>query len=168
MWILVILPFALQAVTIGIDEVWFHWKRGLPKWERIGHPVDTFTVLLCMGYVLFVPFSKQALLPYCLLSAFSCVMVTKDEFIHKEHCSGAENWFHAVLFLLHPITLASAGLIWPVSWGVETAPWIASWLTQTAILTNFLKVQFFCMFLFMLYQIVFWNFVWKDRPVLKH
>lgn len=70
MWILSILPFALQALTISIDEFWFHRRRGLPIWERIGHPMDTFTILICMGYVLFVPFSKGALLPYCLLAVF--------------------------------------------------------------------------------------------------
>lgn len=95
-------------------------------------------------------------------------MVTKDEFVHKEHCSGAENWFHAVLFILHPITLTCAGLIWPIVQGAETAPWIASWLVdQREQLSLFLKMQFGGVACFMIYQIVFWNFVWKNKPVLK-
>ncbi len=168
MWILSILPFILQAIIIGIDELWFHRRRGLPRWERIGHPLDTFTILVCVGYVLFVPFSKGTLLPYCLLAALSCLMVTKDEFIHKEHCSGAENWFHAMLFLLHPIALSSAALIWPIVHGAETAPWIAAWLDRREPLELFLKLQFSAVACFMIYQIVFWNFIWKDKPVLKH
>src|SRR3990167_10478936 len=111
MWLLALLPFLLQAIVIGIDEGWFHLRRGLPRWERIGHPLDTLTVLICMGYVLFVPYSKTAIFPYLLLSIFSCLMVTKDEFVHKEHCPASEHWLHALLFILHPITFVAAGLI---------------------------------------------------------
>ncbi len=125
MWILSLIPFVLQAVAIGIDEICFHRRRGLPRWERIGHPIDTFSVLLCLGYVLFVPYSKEAILPYVILAIASSLIVTKDEFVHKEHCPASEQWLHATLFLLHPITLVSAALIWPASQGIETAPWLS-------------------------------------------
>jgi len=161
MWILSLLPFILQTVAIGIDEVWFHVRRGLPRWERIGHPIDTFTVLLCMGYVLFVPYSKGALLPYALLAIFSSLMVTKDEFVHKEHCPASENWLHAILFLLHPVTFASAALIWPISQGLDGLAWTSSWPKEP--LRLFLVLQFAAMTLFMTYQIVYWNFIWKTR-----
>jgi hypothetical protein len=159
MWKLSLIPFVLQALAIGVDEAWFHRRRGLPRWERIGHPVDTLTVLLCMGYVLFVPYSKEAILPYALLAIFSCFMVTKDEFVHKQHCPASEQWLHALLFILHPVTLLSAALIWPISQGIATAPWFASWLDQRATLHRFLIGQFLAMSLFMFYQIVYWNFV---------
>jgi len=90
MWVLTLLPFALQAVAIGIDEVWFHRRRGLPLWERIGHPIDTFTVVLCLGYILIIPYSKQAIIPYCLLAVISSLMVTKDEFVHKEEITASK------------------------------------------------------------------------------
>lgn len=167
MWILGILPFALQAVAMAIDEGYFHLQRGLPKWERIGHPLDTLSVLLCMGFVLFVPFSNKMIAIYSALAGFSSLLVTKDEFVHKTHCPAAENWLHAVLFTLHPIALICAGFIWPVVQGIEVAPWIGRWLNAPEKLHFFLKLQLGTMFLFFLYQIAFWNFLWKGKPVLK-
>jgi len=168
MWYLSLLPFALQALAIAIDEGYFHVRRGLPKWERIGHPLDTLSVIICMGYVLFVPFSGKALALYIALAVFSSILVTKDEFIHKDHCPASENWLHAVLFILHPITLACAGFIWPVVQEVEVTPWIARWLNNKDQLSFFLQVQFAAMTFFLVYQIVFWNMVWKDKPVIKN
>lgn len=168
MWILSLLPFLLQALTIAIDEGYFHYRRGLPKWEQIGHPLDTLTVLICMGFVLFVPFSTKSLILYVCLAVFSTLFVTKDEFVHKDHCPAAENWLHAILFTLHPITLTSAGFMWPVVQGVEVSPWIARWLSEKHILSAFLKMQFATMGLFLMYQIVFWNGIWKNKPVIKH
>lgn len=168
MWFLSLVPFLLQALTISVDEAYFHYRRGLPQWERIGHPLDTLSVLVCMGFVLVVPFSSKALVLYISLAIFSSLFVTKDEFVHKDHCPAAENWLHALLFTLHPITLTAAGLIWPVVQGAEVSPWIARWLSEKEILHTFLKGQFGLMSLFLLYQIVFWNWIWKDKPVLKH
>ncbi|MBU6446621.1 MAG: hypothetical protein KGQ49_04415, partial [Verrucomicrobia bacterium] len=82
MWILSLFPFALQAICMLFDESYFHIRRGLPLWERIGHPIDTLSVLICMGFVLWVPFSKETLIVYILLAAFSSILVTKDEFVH--------------------------------------------------------------------------------------
>lgn len=165
MWLLAIVPFFLQACAMLFDEGYFHIRRGLPKWERIGHPIDTFSVLICMGFVLFVPFSKTMLWAYIVLASFSSLLVTKDEFVHKKHCPAAENWLHAVLFTLHPITLTIAGFIWPVVQNVEVTPWIARWLDQPEALAFFLKGQFATMTIFLIYQIVFWNFLWKKNPV---
>lgn len=162
MWTLSLIPFALQALCMVFDEGYFHIRRGLPKWERIGHPIDTFSVLVCMGFILFVPFSKMALIFYIALAAFSSLLVTKDEFVHKEHCPAAEQWLHALLFTLHPITLTVAGFIWPVTQHVEVAPWIASWLDHPAALLLFLQGQFALMATFLLYQIIFWNLVWQE------
>ena len=163
MWILSLIPFVLQAMAIGFDEIWFHHRRGLPRWERIGHPIDTFTVLLCMGYVLFIPYAKEAILPYALLAILSSLMVTKDEFVHKEHCPASEQWLHAILFILHPIVLLTAALIWPAAQGIETVSWLSSWLSHKTLLHSFLSVQFSAMAIFMLYQIVYWNFIWNIR-----
>lgn len=167
MWILGILPFALQASLMVFDEGYFHVRRGLPLWERIGHPIDTLSVLACMGFILFVPFSTTALVIYIALACFSSILVTKDEFVHKEHCPATENWLHAVLFTLHPITLTCAGFMWPVVQGVEVTPWIARWLNQPESLRFFLQMQFGTMTLFLCYQILFWNVIWKNKPVTK-
>lgn len=167
MWILGILPFALQAVGMIFDEGYFHVRRGLPKWERIGHPIDTGSVLVCMGFILFVPFCMGALIAYIVLAIFSSILVTKDEFVHKDHCPATENWLHALLFTLHPVTLTCAGFMWPVVQGSEVTPWIARWLNDKEALYLFLQMQFGTMFFFMIYQIVFWNVIWKDKPVLK-
>lgn len=167
MWILAVLPFALQALGMAFDEGYFHIRRGLPKWERIGHPIDTSTVLVCMGFVLFVPFSTTTLWIYIVLASFSSIVVTKDEFVHKKHCPAMENWLHAVLFTLHPITLACAGFMWPVVQGYEVTPWIARWLNNREALLLFLQMQFGAMIVFFFYQIVFWNLIWKEKPILK-
>lgn len=163
MWLLTLLPFALQTVVIGFDEIWFHRRRGLPRWERIGHPIDTFTMLLCLGYVLLVPYSREAILPYALLAIGSSLMVTKDEFVHNEHCPASEQWLHALLFLLHPITLIAAAILWPVSQGIETTPWLSFLLEKKEDLHLFLMGQCVGTILFMAYQIIYWNFLWSPR-----
>jgi hypothetical protein len=167
MWLLSILPFALQAICMIFDEGYFHIRRGLPRFERIGHPIDTLSVIFCMGFVLFIPFSSTALIFYILLTSFSSILVTKDEFVHKHHCSPSENWLHAILFTLHPITLTSAGFIWPVVQGFEVSPWIGRWLNRPDQLKFFLEIQLTIMSLFFLYQILFWNFLWKNKPVIR-
>ena len=164
---LIFVPFLLQMVIITLDEGVFHLKRGLPRWERLGHPLDTLTVLACLLFVLFVPYSPFALKIYIGLALFSCIFVTKDEFVHKEHCPALENWLHAVLFTLHPITLTCAGFMWPVVQGEEVTPWISHWLDDASLLRLFLRTQFGVMALFFCYQIVFWNVLWKNKPVLK-
>lgn len=163
MWLLSLLPFALQAIVIFFDEGYFHIRRGLPKWERIGHPIDTASVLLCMGFVLFVPFSKEMLILYIILASLSTILVTKDEFVHKEHCPAAEHWLHALLFTLHPITLITAGFIWPVVQDVEVAAWITNWLDNPEALYLFLQGQFATMSLFFIYQVIYWNVLWKPK-----
>lgn len=162
MWLLSVIPFFLQALAMVFDEGYFHIRRGLPKWERIGHPIDTASVLACMGFVLFVPFSKNALILYSILAIVSSILVTKDEFVHKEHCPASENWLHAVLFTLHPITLIFAGFMWPVSQGVAVTPWISNLLDNPEGIHTFLYAQFATMTLFLIYQIVYWNFIWKE------
>lgn len=167
MWVFATLPFLLQAIAILVDEGYFHYKRGLPKWERIGHPIDTLTTLICLSIIVFGSFSKENLIIYIIFSIFSCLMITKDEFIHKEHCPGSENLLHAFLFILHPITLIAAALIWPVMNGIEVPPAITFWLDNVIAIKLFIYLQYSLMFLFFVYQILFWNFLWKDRPVQK-
>ncbi len=146
LWLLFI-PFIIQTVVISYDEFFFHLKRGLPRWERIGHPLDTFSVVLCLAFTIVFPYSKSLILPFVALSAFSCLLVTKDEFVHKEHCNAKEQWLHALLFLNHPLVLISLGLMW----------------AQGAFFVPFLTIQLVFISLFCLYQLIYWNLVWKEK-----
>ncbi len=172
MWVLALLPFFLQAIAIGIDEAYFHYKRGLPLWEKIGHPIDTFGYLICITFILFAPCTDTNVNIYIALSVLSCLLVTKDEFIHKHHCPGSENWLHALLFILHPLVLIMAGLVWPIiqvpaAQTVELPSWLAIFLEASEPLRFFLTVQAVLITLFFLYQVIFWNIIWKNRPVIK-
>ena len=134
------LPLVLQPAFILIDEFYFHMKRRLPRWERIGHPLDTFTFLACFVFTLLAAPSPIHIQIFLGMSIFTCLFVTKDEFVHHEHCSGGEQWVHAVLFILHPASLITAYRFW------VTGEYRFVILVQTA-----------AMGLFMLWQIFYWQ-----------
>jgi len=163
MLILMLLPFAVQMLVVNFDEFYFHVRRGLPKWERLGHPLDTLTVLACFVFVLWVPYSLLSLKVYIALALFSCIFVTKDEFVHKDCCPASEQWLHALLFLNHPIVLASAGLLWPIIQGVEAPAWLAELVPHADNIKLVLSGQALCITLFFCYQTIYWNFLWKDK-----
>jgi len=142
-----IIPFLLQAPLIVFDEWVFHRKRRLPRWERIGHPLDTLSVAICLFLPSFTTYSPSLLKLYIFLGILSCLMVTKDEWIHKHHCPATEHWVHALLFLNHPILLTSAGFLWIAN---------PSWATP------FLKAQLCFATAFMLYQAIYWN-IWVQN-----
>lgn len=165
MWMLVLIPFLVQSVVIGLDECHFHLKRGLPKWERIGHPIDTLSVVICFAIALLFPFSSGALKIYIGFAVFSCLLVTKDEFVHKHHCPASEQWLHALLFLNHPIMLSAIGLIWAASTKSTSYVWLREWLDRPALLHLFLIGQSVFTALFFMYQVIFWNFIWKEKKI---
>jgi len=102
----------LQTAAMLVDELYFHRRRGLPRWERVGHPVDTLSVLACYALALASTPNEANLVAYAALAAFSCLLVTKDELVHSARCSAGEQWLHALLFVLHPIVLGGAALLW--------------------------------------------------------
>lgn len=163
MALLIIIPFIVQALAIGFDEYYFHIRRGLPLWERIGHPIDTLSVFGCLLFVLLVPYSPIALKWYIGLAVFSCLMITKDEWVHKHHCPASEQWLHACLFINHPIVLTATGIIWWVLSGSTAPIWVQSWLNNQQILHNMLVGQTVSIALFFLYQVIYWNFIWKEK-----
>lgn len=122
------------------DEAHFHRQRGLGRWERIGHPLDTLSFGACFLWLNFRQPVEENLWPYVALSAFSCVFITKDEFVHKQLCNGMEHWLHAVLFVLHPVVLTSAGFLW----------WFG-------IGQDMLRVQLGLITTFFLYQAIYWG-----------
>lgn len=164
MWYLSLLPFLFQGLAILFDEFYFHVRRGLPRWERIGHPIDTFSQLLTLGILLFIPYGDWTLKLYGGAAIFSCILVTKDEFIHKEEAPWEENWLHAVLFVLHPIALLTAGIIFLSIQDPSILPKpLLAILNDKMALQLSLYGYFFSILTFFIYQVVFWNFIWKPK-----
>ncbi len=152
---LIFIPFVLQLVVILLDEAFFHVKRDLPKWERIGHPLDTLTVIACFAFVWFVPYKSSLIGWYIALALFSTLFVTKDEFVHKEHCPAAEQWLHALLFVNHSIVLSLVGIIWPHLHKNQ----IFTFLPPVDQLNILITSQLIGSICFCLYQIIYWNFI---------
>ena len=159
MYLTVLIPFFLQSILITVDEYFFHLQRGLPRWERIGHPLDTLSLLLCYIYIQFVPYNELSFKGFIFLAILSCIMITKDEFIHKHHCKASEQWIHALLFINHPLLLASLGCLWPVIHKAEIPTWLSQWLTHPEILSMIVSLQGLLIGSFMVYQVVYWNYV---------
>jgi hypothetical protein len=110
--VLCTVPFVLQGLLMVVDEFIYHRGRGLSRWEVIGHPLDTITVAVALGFLVVAPRTLPSLLAFTGLAAFSCLFVTKDEFVHQECCPPGEHWLHAVLFILHPVVFFAAGFLW--------------------------------------------------------
>lgn len=125
---------------MAVDELHFHERRGLPAWERWGHPLDTLTVFACYLFLCLGEPTRAGLWAYVCLGGFSCIFITKDEAVHGKLCGMTENWLHALLYVLHPITLAVAGWAWWHGAGGLALPLVA-----TAV------------GMFMVYQIWRWN-----------
>jgi len=157
------LPFLLQIAIIFCDEFYFHVKRGLPRWERIGHPLDTLSVLVCFLFVLIFPYSPSMRTIYIALSLFSAIFVTKDEFVHKECCPASEQWLHALLFIKHPIVLFVLGCLWPLYHAVEIPSFLSAYKSQSALIGTFLWGQAAAILLFGVYQWVYWNMIRSDE-----
>lgn len=104
--------FAAQGALMIGDEFWFHRRREMPRWERIGHPVDTAVFLSALVWASVAARSPGNVAVFAGLSVASCLVITKDEWIHAGRCSGGEQWTHAVLFVIHPVALLAANAIW--------------------------------------------------------
>jgi hypothetical protein len=158
-----LLPFAAQMLCMLFDEFYFHWRRKLPRWERLGHPLDTLSVLLCWGVIYFLPPTANAIILYAGLSVFSCLFVTKDEWVHKEHCPAGEHWLHALLFVLHPLLMLSAALLWPAIHAENAAGLAKGWIRYEGFEGTFFAGNSLLTLLFGFYQLVYWNVLWKAK-----
>ncbi len=160
------MPLAVQAVAMGFDEFYFHRRRGLGRWERLGHPFDTMTVVACMAWVLFTKPTRSGLAAYAVLAVFSCLFVTKDEWIHARSCSPGEHWLHAILFLVHPVSLTCVGLLWPAL-RLEEPPLslfrqpVGPW-SERLLAGQFVMTGGFCV-----YQVIYWNVRWPRIPLAR-
>jgi hypothetical protein len=155
-------PFFIQMLCMAADEFWFHRRRGLPRWERIGHPLDTLTVVLCLLWIAYVRPTRPTVLVFIALAAFSCIFVTKDEPIHWLHCTAGEQWIHAILFSLHPLMLVSAALLWPAV--AAGSPPVHLWpIRYSGLERPFLICSCMLMIGFGIYQFSFWNLLWRSK-----
>jgi hypothetical protein len=149
MKLLFLIAAGLQAVILLIDEFHFHWRRQLPRWERWGHPVDSLFFLLPLSVLSFATHTEFWQIVYIALAVFSCLIITKDEWIHQEKSSGWEQWLHANLFVLHPVVLISGFFLW-----------------DDGSSKTLLKLACLAIFGFMIYQLLFWN-LYANRTVEK-
>lgn len=141
-------PFAVQGLLMGVDEFYCHLRRPLRRWERLGHPSDTLLFLSCLLWLLTRPPGPGSVRVYIALSAASCLFVTKDEWQHRELCTGFENWLHALLFMLHPLLLVWAGWLW---WTADGAFHLA--VGGAAGMSA----------AFAVYQFIYWNMWRRDQ-----
>ena len=104
--------FGFHSVLLTGDELLYHRRRTLKRWERIGHPLDTLTFILPAGMTLLFEPTGTATTVYIILAAFSSLFITKDEWQHHELCPAKEQWLHAVLFVIHPVSLWMLYQLW--------------------------------------------------------
>ncbi len=148
---LLLVPAALQMLAMFFDELVFHRARGLPRWERVGHPLDTLTAAACYAWLLrSPPEAPHALAVYVALCAFSCLFITKDEFVHARLCAPTEAWLHGVLFVLHPIVFLAFGVIWRL----KLAPWL-------------IAVELGLTLALLLQQVVYWRYFGREPIVAR-
>lgn len=139
------LPFIIQGLLMIFDEC-LHVKRGLGKWERMGHPLDTLTVFIPLSLVAFSDYSEAGLTAFIIMAVFSCIFITKDEFVHARECSPFEHWLHSLLFVIHPVIFLCSASIW-----------------KNHPDKLFLQVQVVLLGAFMIYQIFVWSFRWNTQ-----
>jgi hypothetical protein len=116
--------------------------------------------------VLVQPFSRNAFYAYIGLAAFSALFVTKDEKVHTEVCTAAENWTHACLFSLHPLVLASTGIVWfllSADPGHPIARFLNADESTHGIFAAFLMAQAVVASAGLVWQSVYWNLIWAEK-----
>ena len=159
---LLLLPLVAQGLASLVDEFYFHFARGLPRWEHLGHPLDTFTVLAPILWQGFSLPSQGNPTVYIVAAAFSCLFVIKDEFVHADVYAPAKH-VHAVPFIVYSLVFATLALLWPLYHAPAGA---IVWLEQVRGLASALPVQAAILTLYMFYQAVYWNLIWK-APVTE-
>lgn len=153
---LLISPFLIQAAMTFFDEFYFHHKRGLPLWERLGHPLDTITVLACYLFVVTREPTATNIKIYIALVVFSCIFITKDEFVHTTECKATEQWLHSMLFVTHPLILVILSLYWFKAQGLFLVT-----ESEFLLFQKFIKGQVILVSIFLTYQILYWNISWE-------
>jgi hypothetical protein len=150
-----LVPFLVQGAAIVFDEFYFHRKRGLPRWERLGHPLDTLSQISVFLFAWAVaPTTTNARLWFIALAVFSSLLVTKDEWVHTKLCSSAEHWLHSLLFILHPTVMGCTYLLWPLLHNGNSS------------VRTFLAGELLLVVSFFVYQVLYWGFLWNRKRSL--
>ncbi len=139
---------------MGVDEFGFHHQRAVPRWEWMGHALDTSVFLACLVCPLVLAPEPANLRLYGVLAVISCILITKDEFIHQRLCSGGEHWLHAVLFILHPIVLMATAYLW-ISTGTAALKGLP--VPAPALARGMLLLQILVVSGFLAFQIAYWS-----------
>jgi len=143
---ILILPLLLQGFLIMVDEFVFHRRRGLHKWEKWGHPLDTLTFILPLSLAVFFTFESDLTATFIVLSVFSSLFVTKDEFLHAQICEPGEHWLHSLLFLIHPVSFFAV-----------------FWLWKTHQYMSFVRLHLTLVVVFLIYQILSGSGLWSQK-----
>jgi len=160
----VFILICLHAILMFFDEFLFHRKRILPRWERIGHPFDTLFILACFFLVIFFPMTLKTISIYIIISIISSVIIIKDEPIHLKYCSKYEQILHAFLFILHPVILISLFLSWP---SFTKSYFLILENFHSLFLKYLIYFHFISATIFFFYQIIFWNFIFKETQYVS-
>ncbi len=136
----------LQGLVMVLDELIFHRRRGLGRFERWGHVVDTSVFFGALLIPALASFEQPYILAYCVMAGLSTLVITKDEAIHSRSCGAAEHWCHSLLFILHGAILLLVGLLWH--------------LKPDAFLLQALPILVFC---WGVYQHFYWNIYERDN-----
>ena len=146
--LLIAIAIGLQGFCLIFDEFVFHWRRDLPRWERIGHPIDSLVFLAALAIpALFEAHTDLIKILYAVVAIASCVCVTKDEWVHLKFASAPEQHLHGLMFLLHSAILV---LVWNA--------WKGGYFQLPAAMLLPIAA-------FSFYQLIYWNFV---RPPYVH
>lgn len=158
---LLLLPLGVPALAILVNEFYFHFARGLPRWERVGHPLDTLTLLAPVLWLIVSSPSERNIVIYIMAAVFSCFFVIKGELVHADLCAPAERVNHAVLLIAHPLALVSLALLWPL-YHASAGP--IAWFIQFHGREFALSAPAVVLVFPMIYQAVYWNLIWKAPP----
>ena len=145
-----------------VDEFVYHRRRGLGRWERLGHPIDTLAALLCLALAARTGFTSHRLAVFIGIGALSCLLITKDEFVHHRECTAGESWLHSLLFVLHPLVLLSAGAIWFLRAASPGARPDLLAGVDVHLVAGVLDTQLVLVTAFFLYQVLYWSFLWAS------
>lgn len=141
------LSLGMQGILLLYDDVVLHRRRGLPRWERAGHPIDAFFFSLPIAIAAFGgPTTPSGV--YWTLSFLSCIIILKDEWVHVGRIGALEATIHAALFVIHPVTLVAA---WRLAQTGETLGLVLAWIALLGVVS---------------FQTIYWNF--GEGPHERH
>ncbi len=133
------MSLGIQGMLLMYDDIVLHQRRGLPRWERIGHPIDTFFFALPIGLAAWKG-SETSASVYGGLALLSCLVILKDEWVHVGRINALEATIHAALFVIHPVTLYMA---WQLAKTGQTLGLLLAWTALVCVVV---------------FQIIHWNF----------